>query len=62
MSQEGDGLETAQYWERRAADARVKAEVLQQESAAKRLLLRVASTYDALAERARALAAPPNSN
>ena len=61
MSQQDGGLETPQYWERRAKDARAKAEVLQ-ESAAKTLLLRVASTYDALAERARALIAPPDSN
>jgi len=52
MTQKEDGLMTPAYWEMRAEEARTRADGIR-DSAASDLMLRIARTYDAMAERVR---------
>jgi hypothetical protein len=60
MNEPDDGLRSAEYWEERAEEARVRASEMR-DSAARDLMLGIAKTYDAMADRARARARYPKS-
>jgi len=59
VSQSEDGLRSPEYWEERAKEARTRASEMR-DSASRDLMLRIASTYDAMADRARAARALSN--